>query len=564
MIGDILEQLDEQLETFLQRWNHHLQQSGYAEFSFVQRGDSSKAFHALLSLLRELDASDISPVQLRNQLQNPPCFFVDMARQQRRRGVTCEMCIGCFKAMRHATDELIDAIISNEMGKIATRKRLQQLSDATEAVLIADAEYSDSREVSQELQQANRQLIREKNTYESIFEATSNLVLLTDEQGAIIEANPQAKVFFSGVQIFEVFCGTLLRLPCASLDELLQRFPPHQEHEISLMRDHFSQVFNLQILPLSKTSLSSQGIMLLLSDITCMVDHRQALELRVTERTQALANSEKMLDAIFQSVGKGILLIDSDREIVKANQQASEIFGIPLEVLIGTPFCTLTDMDGCRKLTEISEDLIEGQRRSVEVTSLYVDGKTFPSEITITRMDLDGQRFWPVIVRDTTQQRALENGLREEKLQSEEMNVTLRNVLKSIESDRRDFEQNLTHRIRSGLLPGLEKIRNEQDEVLQSTYLDMLKGQLVALTTGFENELDADLLKLSKSELKICRYIKAGLTGKEICDTMNLSFETIQTHRKNIRKKLGLRGKEVNLHTFLANRNCNLGSMENG
>jgi DNA-binding NarL/FixJ family response regulator len=35
---------------------------------------------------------------------------------------------------------------------------------------------------------------------------------------------------------------------------------------------------------------------------------------------------------------------------------------------------------------------------------------------------------------------------------------------------------------------------------------------------------------------------------------MNLAFETVQTHRKNIRRKLGLRGKNVNLHSFLIGR----------
>jgi len=167
-----------------------------------------------------------------------------------------------------------------------------------------------------------------------------------------------------------------------------------------------------------------------------------------------------------------------------------------------------------------------------------------------------------VIVRDITEQRALEDGLREEKLQSEEMNVTLRNVLKSIESDRQEAEQNLSHRIRSSLLPGLEKVRKERNQEVRSSYLNMLRDQLISLTSGFEKELDGDLLKLSKTELKICRFIKSGLTGKEICEAMNLSFETVQTHRKNIRKKLGLSGKTVNLHTFLANRNVDLGGLE--
>lgn len=557
MIDDILEQLDDQLDDYLQRWKHHVQQSRYFGSILVQQSDVKKAFHTLLATLKSSEHSD-SPALQQYQHQ----FFVQLTETQRASGMTTEMCIISFKAMRLALEDLIEAVIIADHIKIKTLRLLHQQADMIEVVIIGNTEQKDQGQALVDLQQHNRQLTREKNTYESIFSATSNIVLLTDQHGLIIEANPEAVVFFSGQQLLGQFCGDILHLGSDTFADLLQHVAPNQPHELSLHRDQFSHVFNLQILPLTSSALSSQGVMLLLNDITCMVDHRQAMERRVTERTRALANSEKMLDAIFQSVGKGILLIDNDREIVKANQQASEIFGIPLEVLVGTPFCTLTDLEGCNKLTTIREHLIEGQRRHVEVTCFYVNGKTFPSEITMTRMDLDEQKFWPVIVRDISRQQALENGLREEKLQSEEMNVTLRNVLKSIESDRQQLEQNLTHRIRTGLLPGLEKIRHEQDERVNTIYLDLLKAQLIALTTDFESELDADLLKLSKSELKICRFIKAGLTGKEICEAMNLSFETIQTHRKNIRKKLCLRGKDVNLHTFLINRCCDLGTTD--
>ena len=134
------------------------------------------------------------------------------------------------------------------------------------------------------------------------------------------------------------------------------------------------------------------------------------------------------------------------------------------------------------------------------------------------------------------------------------MNVTLRNVLKTIESDRREFEQRLVTRIRAHILPALAKIEKETSPQVRASYLEMLREQLVSLTTGFDNAIDAGLLKLSKTELRICLFLQAGCSSKEICDAMNLAFETIQTHRKNIRRKLGLRGQDVNLHTYLANR----------
>jgi DNA-binding CsgD family transcriptional regulator len=217
---------------------------------------------------------------------------------------------------------------------------------------------------------------------------------------------------------------------------------------------------------------------------------------------------------------------------------------------------SLTDSQGSSALKNAQEKLLEGQKISAEINSTYVDGKTFPSFFTMTRMDLEGEVFWPIIVRDITEQKMLDSKLREEKQNAEDMNVTLRNVLKSIEDDRRESERQLSERITASILPGIEKIRAETQADIRQAYLALLRDQLIALTNGFDSEIDGDLLKLTKTELKICRFIRAGLSGKEICDSMNLSFETIQTHRKNIRKKLGLRGKSQSLHQFLAGRNC--------
>lgn len=564
MVNDVVEQLNDGLEDFLARWAENLRMSCCLEDSFATRDESIKAFYVLLSALKGI-ASVTSPPSLKDVrkafLANRK-FFLEAAREQRRRGSTLEMTLGCFKAMRLAVEDMIGGIVLPDGAKLSAIRLIHRFFDELETSVIADWEKAGKEQTIAFLEEANRQLARDKDIFKSIFETTSNLVLVADEDGVIQTANPEAEAFFYRKSPAGQHCGPLLGQPDLSLEELLQQFTPGQQHEITIQAGGFSRVFNLQIKPLARVSISLTGIMLILSDITCVVDHRQLLEQRVAERTQALANSEKILGAIFQSVGKGILLIDSELEIVKANQQASEIYGVPLEVLVGTSFCNLVTLNYCEAISDICQILLEGEKRKIEVESIYVDGKTFPSDIVITRMDLDGQSFWPVIVRNISEQRALEDGLRTEKLQSEEMNVTLRNVLKSIEGDRQEMEKNLSHRIRSSLLPGLEKIRKEKNSEVRTSYLNMLSDQLVSLTSGFEKELDGDLLKLSKTELKICRFIKSGLSGKEICEALNLSFETIQTHRKNIRKKLGLSGKNVNMHTFLANRNVDLGGLE--
>jgi len=263
---------------------------------------------------------------------------------------------------------------------------------------------------------------------------------------------------------------------------------------------------------------------------------------------------EKILSAIFFSVGEGILLVDQDFEILKTNPRACEIYGLLEQNLIGTDIRTLTDESGAGTLTLFFEKLIEGQRLSAEITGLYVDGKSFPSTVTVSRSDLDGKRYWPIIVQDDTEQKILEKQLRQEKQQTEEMNLTLKTVLKSIEQDKKDFENRVATKIRTSVLPGIHKISKSSHDNVSRSYLSLLEQQLLSLTKGFENELHGGLLKLTRTEIEICRLIQAGCSTKDICNAMRISYETVQTHRKNIRKKLDLTGRKLNLHTFLMNR----------
>ena len=48
---------------------------------------------------------------------------------------------------------------------------------------------------------------------------------------------------------------------------------------------------------------------------------------------------------------------------------------------------------------------------------------------------------------------------------------------------------------------------------------------------------------LTKRELQVLQYIGNGISSIHIAKKLNLSASTIETHRKNIKKKLGLIGK---------------------
>ena len=558
MAGSIFNYLRDCINDYLQLFQQQLLEDNLAAQDLFQRQDAILLFHAHATILEQLLTDENCPPleTFRNQFKTEIESFIDVGRQCQSAGLGFAIGSQFFSAIDRSFVQLLNFLAFDDVTKIKLLSLFTSQIGMIDSLLTESFETLTKGASLAALEALNLTLIREKSTYKNIFEGTSNLVLITDGEGKIVEANPEAIIFFSQQKLVGNFCGVPLGLTGNHLPQLLYDFPPNQTHEISLQVDNAKRYFNLQIKPLESTLVAGSGVMLILSDITCMVDHRQLLEQRILDRTMALASSEKLLGAIFHAVGKGIVLIDIDGEIVKANQQASEIYGVPLEVLIGTPMCNLTDPEGCAVLKNVKQQLLEGQQFSAEMNSTYVNGKTFPSFFTMTRMDLDGMAFWPIIVRDITEQKMLDSKLREEKQHAEEMNVTLRNVLKSIEDDRKESENRLSERISTSILPGIEKIKAETQADIRQGYLALLRDQLITLTTGFDSEIDGDLLKLTKSELKICQFIRAGLSGKEICDSMNLSFETIQTHRKNIRKKLGLRGKSQSLHQFLASRNC--------
>lgn len=140
--------------------------------------------------------------------------------------------------------------------------------------------------------------------------------------------------------------------------------------------------------------------------------------------------------------------------------------------------------------------------------------------------------------------------LRQEKEQLEEMNITLRNVLQSIDREREQLMSEVSTKVNNLVFPALDRIENEDDAAIRKGYITVAKDQLSRLAPGSEGA-DPMLLKLTHMETRVCQFIQAGHTSKDIANNLNLSVETVQTHRKNIRRKLGLHGKSVSLYAHL-------------
>ena len=56
---------------------------------------------------------------------------------------------------------------------------------------------------------------------------------------------------------------------------------------------------------------------------------------------------------------------------------------------------------------------------------------------------------------------------------------------------------------------------------------------------------------MTYTEIEVGNLIRDGKTTKEIAAVLNISKDTVDTHRQNIRKRLNLNRKKKNLRSYL-------------
>ena len=64
-------------------------------------------------------------------------------------------------------------------------------------------------------------------------------------------------------------------------------------------------------------------------------------------------------------------------------------------------------------------------------------------------------------------------------------------------------------------------------------------------------DMSLKFLKLTPMEIQVANQIKQGKLSKEIAEVLSVSKHTVDTHRRNIRKKMRIYNKKKNLRGSL-------------
>lgn len=133
----------------------------------------------------------------------------------------------------------------------------------------------------------------------------------------------------------------------------------------------------------------------------------------------------------------------------------------------------------------------------------------------------------------------------------EEMNAALRVLLRKRDEDKKAFDEAVLFNIKERVSPILEKLKKSVFDPAQAAYISILEANLNDICSPFTHALSTTYRALTPTEIQVASLIKEGRTTKEIAAVMNLSPRTIDTHRDNIRRKIGIKNKKANLRSHL-------------
>lgn len=132
-----------------------------------------------------------------------------------------------------------------------------------------------------------------------------------------------------------------------------------------------------------------------------------------------------------------------------------------------------------------------------------------------------------------------------------ETNKAISLLARKYERVSQDKEVEIAAQIENTILPSILTIKdaaknNDSLELEIEILVFQVKGLIKSLTSG-----DDSVNQLTPAEMRVAVMIKHGITSNEIAKNLFISESTVKTHRKNIRNKLNLQNKKLNLASSL-------------
>ena len=277
------------------------------------------------------------------------------------------------------------------------------------------------------------------------------------------------------------------------------------------------------------------------------------------KRTDAALLKQSIRDKmILQNAIDGFYITDIEGTILEANNAASIIFGYSYEEIVGMNIRNHDVDDTARESEKHIADAMKDGFKRFEIKQRRKDRRVIDLEVSMNFVEINGERFFFSFFHDITERKQVEKALleREKELERkssnlEELNTALKVLLNKRDEDKIELEEKVLSNINELIVPYIEKMKKSGLDERQKVYLGVLETNMKDIISPFSRRLSSSYLSLSPAEMQVANLVRQGKSTKEIAAFLNLSCETIDSHRRNIRKKIGIKNKKANLRTCL-------------
>jgi PAS domain S-box-containing protein len=374
---------------------------------------------------------------------------------------------------------------------------------------------------------------------------------VSPDDGTILRVNAEAtrllgrkKKDLEQMKVFDLYADTPHGIHRAKA--LFQRFQTGEsirDEELQMKRDGKPLWINLHVEPVQ----DPDGEVVESRSMVIDISKRKMAE-------EALSKSEKRYRLLVETMNEGLGVLDKKACLKYFNHKFCEMLGYQKDEIVGRPIVDfLPEPDQSIFKTQFTMRK-NGKSTRYEMKFASKEGREIPTIISGTPIFDGGKRFKGsfAVITDISDRKKMETELATRAADLEELNTALKVLLKRREQDKAELEEKIIINVKELVMPYLEKLKRSRLNERQRTYLTILESNLNEIISPFARSLSFNLWNLTHKEMEIANLIKYGKTTKEIAEMLNLSTRTIESHRKNVRQKLGIKNNKSNLRTYLS------------